>query len=241
MWRRVRGFVGSERMWIVLGTAAGAIVGASGATVVMRSNYATNTPAQWLAVLALIGFTPGLLVSISLWLALFVYWSVAPKSTAAIQSSESPQSRNIHVTLVHLAQLLILLPIPGLRVRFLPLWAPLVWLGLGFELASLVLAAWARRSLGRNWSGTIAAAADQRFVQSGPYRQLRHPIYSGLLGMYLATALISGEVHALAGLVLIAFAYWRKIGLEERHLRKEFGAAYEDYQKTTAALIPGIF
>jgi protein-S-isoprenylcysteine O-methyltransferase Ste14 len=49
-----------------------------------------------------------------------------------------------------------------------------------------------------------------------------------------------GEWHALAGFVIAAVAYARKIVLEERQLREEFGAAYGEYRRTTWALIPGL-
>jgi protein-S-isoprenylcysteine O-methyltransferase Ste14 len=99
----------------------------------------------------------------------------------------------------------------------------------------------ARRRLGRNWSGAIAANVDHQLVRSGPYRLVRHPIYGAILGMYLGAALVSGDVHALAGLSLASAAYWRKIRLEERRLRDLFGPAYADYQRTTWALIPAVF
>ena len=58
--------------------------------------------------------------------------------------------------------------------------------------------------------------------------------------MYLVLALVSGELHALIGLVIGLAAYWRKIRLEERHLGELFGEAYAEYRKQTWALIPGV-
>jgi protein-S-isoprenylcysteine O-methyltransferase Ste14 len=56
--------------------------------------------------------------------------------------------------------------------------------------------------------------------------------------MFVGTALVSGQLHALLGLVMVAFAYWRKIRLEEANLRKAFGEADDAYQRDTGALIP---
>ena len=78
-------------------------------------------------------------------------------------------------------------------------------------------------------------------MRTGPYRSVRHPIYSAILGMYLGSALVSGEAHALVGLALAMAAYWRKIRLEEQHLLSLFGPAYADYRRTTRSLIPGVF
>jgi protein-S-isoprenylcysteine O-methyltransferase Ste14 len=112
--------------------------------------------------------------------------------------------------------------------------------GLVIEIAFLLLAVWARQLLGRNWSGAVAIKVDQALIRSGPYNFVRHPIYSGMLGAYLGIAIISGEVHALLGLILACFAYSRKIRIEEQYLSTVFGSAYVDYQAHVSALIPGV-
>ena len=61
-----------------------------------------------------------------------------------------------------------------------------------------------------------------------------------MLGMFLGTALVSGELHALLGLLVIGVAYWRKVRLEEQHLRGVFGEAYDEYRRKSWALIPGV-
>jgi len=127
------------------------------------------------------------------------------------------------------------------RTRFVPLADLVVGAGLTVQSASIVLAIWARRHLGRNWSGAVAVAVDHQLVRSGPYRIVRHPIYSAMLGMYAGTGLVSGELHALLALGVVIAAYGRKIPLEERTLRDVFGPAYEAYRRETWALIPGLF
>jgi protein-S-isoprenylcysteine O-methyltransferase Ste14 len=69
---------------------------------------------------------------------------------------------------------------------------------------------------------------------------VRHPIYSALLGAYASIAMVSGEVHALVGLVLICLAYWRKIRLEEQVLGGLFGESYSEYRDRVSAVIPGL-
>ena len=78
-------------------------------------------------------------------------------------------------------------------------------------------------------------------IRFGPYRFVRHPIYTGLLGLYFGTMVVSGEMHALLGMALAAVAYWRKIRIEEAHLSQLFGPAYEEYRSATWALVPGLF
>jgi len=77
-------------------------------------------------------------------------------------------------------------------------------------------------------------------VRTGPYRWVRHPIYSGVYGLSLGTLLAAGEVRALLGMALLGFAFWRKIRLEERHLGTIFGAAYDEYRRSTGAVFPRI-
>jgi protein-S-isoprenylcysteine O-methyltransferase Ste14 len=175
------------------------------------------------------------------WLLFSIYWDVAAKNTAPAASSESRGSRILHVFLTNAALLLILVPVHGLRQRYLPASPIVPAAGLIVQAMSLLLAVWARRHLGRNWSGEITIKVDHKLVRSGPYRVVRHPIYTALLGMYAGSAAVSGELHALLGLALAAFAYVRKIRLEEAVLMESFGADYRDYSRTTRALAPGLF
>jgi protein-S-isoprenylcysteine O-methyltransferase Ste14 len=178
--------------------------------------------------------------SIALWMLLYIYWEVAAHHAAAAVETESRPSRFIHVLLLNVAQLILFLPVYGLRARFIPNQLFLILIGFIIQLGFLIFALWARRSLGQNWSGAIATTVNQQLLQSGPYKFIRHPIYTGLLGMYLGTSFISGELHALVGFAIAALAYWRKIRLEEQHLHALFGSEYEEYCSTTWALIPGI-
>jgi protein-S-isoprenylcysteine O-methyltransferase Ste14 len=102
----------------------------------------------------------------------------------------------------------------------------------------MLLAFWARRHLGQNWSAAITAKVGHQLIRSGPYRIVRHPIYSAMLGMYVGTAVASGEWHALVGVIILALAYWRKIRLEERNLRTVFGDEFDAFRRDTWALIP---
>ena len=118
-------------------------------------------------------------------------------------------------------------------------WAPplgwlLVLLGLGF-------ACWARVTLGRNWSGTVQLKQDHELVMAGPYRWVRHPIYTGILLGLLGTALVIGEWRGLLALALVAAGFWFKLRHEEALMREQFGAAYVDYMRRTKALIPGVW
>ena len=180
-------------------------------------------------------------VSGGLWILFIIYWSAAAKNAAPTSSSESIASRQLHQLLMYGALALALFRVPGLGQRWLPIAPYIVPIGLALHVISALLAIWARQHLGRNWSGAITAKVDHQLIRTGPYRLVRHPIYSGMLGMFLGTAFVSGELHGLLAVVIIAVAYWRKIRLEEQHLRNVFGFAYDEYRQKSWALIPGLY
>jgi protein-S-isoprenylcysteine O-methyltransferase Ste14 len=180
-------------------------------------------------------------VSAAVWVLFSIYWEIAAKNAARDKSSESPASRGLHVFMVNAALLLLFVPVPGLTGRYLPATSLVVAVGLTIQGSAVLLAVWARRHLGRNWSGRITIKVGHELVRSGPYRFVRHPIYTALLGMYAGSAMVSGEWHALVGLALAAFAYFRKFRMEEANLAVAFGAAWGDYCRSTRALLPGLF
>jgi len=183
------------------------------------------------------------------WIALSLYWSLAARRASAAKSAESTASRNLHLLLVNGAFILSFWPYPGWPNLAAPLFvfprvlppAPfLPILGVLVQAGSFLLAVWARRQLGRNWSGEVTLKVDHELVRSGPYRRIRHPIYTGAIGMYVGPALVSGRLQGTLALVLIAIAYTRKIRMEERVLRDEFGSAYDEYRRESWAVIPWI-
>ena len=114
-------------------------------------------------------------------------------------------------------------------------------IGLVMTIAGAMLALWARFRLGRNWSGIVTIKEDHELIQTGPYRLVRHPIYSGILLAALGTALAFGRVIFLvdAGIVL-GLLFW-KSRIEDGFLAAHFGQAFEDYRRRVAALIPWLF
>ena len=107
---------------------------------------------------------------------------------------------------------------------------------------SAMLGLLAVRELGKQWSLTARVLDAHELVQSGPFAQVRHPIYSALLGLLLATglALSTAWLTALATLVYLAGTYWRALR-EEALLRAHFGAAYDDYARRVPRLLPRLW
>jgi protein-S-isoprenylcysteine O-methyltransferase Ste14 len=173
------------------------------------------------------------------WVIFSLYWEIAARNAAPAASSESRASRAVHVSLTNIALLLEVAPIQGIG-RAVPICPWIMGAGVAVEAAGLYLAIWSRRHLGRNWSGEITIKVDHQLIRSGPYRMLRHPIYTGLLAMYAGMALVIGTWLALLGFAIASFAYWRKIRMEEVKLSAAF-ADYQTYRQETWALLPGLY
>ena len=112
-------------------------------------------------------------------------------------------------------------------------------IGAGVLIGSTLFAIWARLALGRSWSVGPRVAMDRGLRTDGPYAITRHPIYTGLLGMLLGSALLGGLgqwiVLFLAGLIVAVL----KIRSEERLLLATFPDAYAAYRERVPALLPG--
>ncbi len=126
-----------------------------------------------------------------------------------------------------------------------PLWRlPLAvgWGLVGLMIAGFAFCWWARVHLGRLWSGLVTLKSDHRIVDTGPYRLVRHPIYSGVMVALVCVALIKATPLALAGGALLIAGFWMTARKEERFLRQELGEdAYDAYSRRTAMLAPGVY
>jgi protein-S-isoprenylcysteine O-methyltransferase Ste14 len=120
----------------------------------------------------------------------------------------------------------------------LPEW--LRWLGAALAAASIALLAWSHHALGRQWSPDLVLQKRHALVTSGPYRRVRHPMYSSIFLFLAAASLISANaVIAVPNVLAMAFLYLR-IGSEERMLVGKFGGKYAAYMKRTGRLLPRI-
>jgi protein-S-isoprenylcysteine O-methyltransferase Ste14 len=111
--------------------------------------------------------------------------------------------------------------------------------GIGAVLfaCGIALAVWARLHLGRNWGMPMTQRAEPELVTSGPYRFVRHPIYTGLLTAMLGTALVNNLLGLIVVAALVAYFYYCGT-VEERNLAATFPTAYPEYKSRTKMLIP---
>ncbi len=103
--------------------------------------------------------------------------------------------------------------------------------------SGLALAVWARIHLGRNWGMPMTQRVEPELVTSGPYRFVRHPIYSGLLLGAIGTALATDLLGLIVAVVLTAYFYYCA-SVEERNMIATFPTAYPAYRLSTKMLIP---
>jgi protein-S-isoprenylcysteine O-methyltransferase Ste14 len=120
---------------------------------------------------------------------------------------------------------------------------PIVFfIGVVVMLAGLALRFWAVSNLGAAFRTTIETDADQKIVQSGPYKLIRHPSYSGLLLMCLGYGIaLQNWLSVLAAVLLPLVALLYRIHVEEPALVSALGPEYAEYQKRTKKLIPWIW
>jgi len=119
----------------------------------------------------------------------------------------------------------------------LPTWSR--WLGVGLGLLTVPAAYWVFTSLGRNVSETVLTKERHELVTGGPYRWIRHPLYTTGIALFVALGLMAANWFillfafvALAGILLVV------IPIEERALLAKFGEAYRGYMRRTGPLWP---
>lgn len=114
-----------------------------------------------------------------------------------------------------------------------------LWVGAPLTLGGTALRLWAVGTLGRYFTPVVQTSADQPVVQTGPYRWVRHPSYTGSVLAFLGVGLALGTGSSLLCLAAaLAPTYIFRIRVEERALSEALGPAYRDYMTRTWRLVP---
>lgn len=183
------------------------------------------------------------LVVAGLWLLWLGYWWWSSRDTKQTMRSETVRSRMIYVApLLAAGYLLSLrrLPFSGTSVQLFEPGAAALLAEVALVAGGLGFAVWARRHLGRNWSGTVTTKTDHELVRTGPYRFVRHPIYTGIVLAVVGMAIGTGTWTGGCAVVLVTAAFLRKLRLEEQFMTDQFGEQYERYRQQVPALFPGL-
>lgn len=111
--------------------------------------------------------------------------------------------------------------------------ASIAWLG-------TLLACWSRYLLGKNWSVSVQLKKDHELIKKGPYKIIRHPIYTAILLLFLGNVIIVGDYRGILAIIIVFLSLWRKLKLEEQWLTLHFGESYRNYKEKTKALLPWV-
>ena len=104
----------------------------------------------------------------------------------------------------------------------------------------IAFAIWARIHIGKNWSSGPSVQEDHQLVTSGPYRLVRHPIYTGMLLALFGSAFISGSI-GICIFIFVGLRFVWRVNTEEKIMIELFPQQYPEYKKRTKALIPFIW
>ncbi len=174
------------------------------------------------------------------WAVFVVWWVVRAGAAKKTVEEESRASRLAFVVPSVICGALLFARAPRWELCLWPSTLAVRVVGFVVSSAGIAFAIWAREHLGRNWSGTVTLKEDHELIRSGPYRLVRHPIYTGMLLGFVGVAVARGDLQGLVAVALGLFAMWRKSRVEERLMVRHFGDAYRAYQREVRALIPGI-
>lgn len=175
------------------------------------------------------------------WVLLVLYWNLGARS---VKSAAEPQDFT-----ARLARMPVWLGFVLFVAAWVHPFGPVAMprttqsksIGVAICSLGLCVAIWSRKILGAEWSQDVELKQGHKLVERGPYRFMRHPVYTGHLLMGLGTAIASGLVVAFVGLASFAAGFWIKLNQEERLLLRGFPNEYPAYKARVKALIPYIF
>jgi protein-S-isoprenylcysteine O-methyltransferase Ste14 len=178
-----------------------------------------------------------------LWEALWLVWLIAWLRTKPTQERADFSSRLLYGIPVLLAFYLMF----GDNIRLRWLAAPILPRSPFVDVVAVTVtglgiafAIWARFYIGQNWSSAVSIKVGHQLIRTGPYAWVRHPIYSGLLLAMIGTAIARREPRGFVGFALLWLAFLIKSRMEEGFMRKTFGQEYEEYSRSTGALVPRV-
>jgi len=180
------------------------------------------------------------------WIILFTFWIISSKN---VKKSENKESFIKRFALYWLPIIIaILLLGPGewfgnslIRENFVEHTNFVGILGLVFCYTGLFLAIWSRHLLGKNWSLAVQKKENHELITNGIYKILRHPIYTGILLIFIGNTLIVGDYRGLIAVAIVFISFLSKLKKEEKWLIELFGNHYIEYKKKSKMLIPFIF
>ena len=156
-----------------------------------------------------------------LWMVLALVWIVSALRTKRTIRTHSTASQLLYTVVLAAGVYLIFAQQSGiswLDRQLFPVTVTVAVAGLLAVLTGIAFSVWARFMLGGNWSNRVTVKENHSLVCRGPYRIVRHPIYSGILLGMLGSALQRGWIRCFAGVLTCGFSFWLKTRVEERFM-----------------------
>jgi protein-S-isoprenylcysteine O-methyltransferase Ste14 len=174
------------------------------------------------------------------WIIFIAYWIVRARGVKAVAEQPNRLATLAHRMPLALAGILLWMPLarPPSGLVLTPQTDLARGIGAAVCALGLLVAIWARRTLAGNWSSRVTFKEGHELIQTGPYRYTRHPIYTGMLLMFLGTALAAGWLHSWLGFLMGCAGFWIKLKQEESLMLRHFPDDYPAYQKRVKALVP---
>ena len=176
-----------------------------------------------------------------LWIAWYVVWIAWAFQSKKTRQRESISSRLSYTFILGVAVWLLFFGqhLGGWWHRHIfPATAATGWAAVAIAALGFALTLWARFILGSNWSGNVTIKVGHELIRTGPYRFVRHPIYTGIIVAAAGTTLALDQTRGFVALVLLWLGLTVKRLKEEQFMRQTFGAQYLDYSRTTGAIFP---
>ena len=139
------------------------------------------------------------------------------------------------------ALLVLTNPLPFLNKDLVPHHGLAQGVAVAACVLGLFIGLWSRWMLGGNWSSAVTFKQGHELIKTGPYRFVRHPIYTGILLMCLGTSIEIGQLRCGLGLAIIFASFWIKLRQEEALMVRHFPDEYPGYRRRVKALVPFVF
>jgi protein-S-isoprenylcysteine O-methyltransferase Ste14 len=133
------------------------------------------------------------------------------------------------------------LDVPWLRVLLIPLPPWLRWAGFALGLVSLAWWTWTQAALGTQWSAQLQLREEHHLITTGPFARVRHPLYTAMLGIAIAFALVTAHWVFVAFGILSIAGLFSRVPREEQMMLEEFGPEYVAYMQRTGRFFPRVF
>ena len=178
-----------------------------------------------------------------IWLTLISYWIISGFSAKKVNAQEPFIPRFLQYWFPLIIAVLLLGPGDWfghtfLRENFVPHNNLVGIIGLSFSAFGASIACWSRYTLGKNWSLSVQKKESHELIQDGLYKYVRHPIYTGLILLFIGNTLLVGDYRGIIAVIIVFISFWFKLKKEEKLLTETFGKRYLEYIAKTKALIP---